>query len=195
VDSTVGATGAIYAIRRRLYEPIPEETILDDVLIPIKIAGKGYRVLFESDARAYDTINATTEAEFTRKVRTIAGNFQLLFTQRWLLNPCANRLWFQTTSHKFLRLLGPVCLLTALGSNLVLVELAVYRLFLVLQTLFYTAAIAGHMTRNPKKRATVLSVPYAFCLLNLATVMAFYRFVLGRQQVTWKRTTETTARS
>ena len=82
--STVGATGAIYALRRALFEPIREDTILDDVLIPMKIVRQGYRVLFESEARAYDRVVGDGPEEFTRKVRTIAGNFQLFARQPWL---------------------------------------------------------------------------------------------------------------
>src|SRR5207245_1620953 len=96
VDSTVGATGAIYAIRRALYEPIPEDTILDDVAIPLRIARRGYRVLFEPTARAVDRVAATSEEDFARKVRTIAGCCQLFARERWLLNPFGNRLWLQT---------------------------------------------------------------------------------------------------
>jgi cellulose synthase/poly-beta-1,6-N-acetylglucosamine synthase-like glycosyltransferase len=100
LHSTVGATGAIYAIRRTLFEPIPPDTILDDVLIPMRIARRGYRVLFEPEARAYDQITGGAYREFIRKVRTIAGNFQLIARERWILNPLQNRLWFQNISHK-----------------------------------------------------------------------------------------------
>src|SRR6185295_9867402 len=77
--STVGATGAIYAIRRALFQPLPEDTVLDDVLIPMRIARRGYRVLFEPAARAFDRAPGTGREEFGRKARTLAGNFQLLF--------------------------------------------------------------------------------------------------------------------
>ena len=95
--STVGATGAIYAIRRALFEPIPEDTILDDVLIPVRIARRGYRVLFEAQARAYD-VTVALRAEFARKTRTIAGTFQLFARESWLLNPFRSRLWFEALS-------------------------------------------------------------------------------------------------
>src|SRR5207245_5857395 len=90
LDSTVGTTGAIYAIRRALFEPIPEDTVLDDVVIPLRIARQGYRVLFEPQARAYDRVAPSSQAELTRKVRTLAGNFQLFTRERWLLNPFRN---------------------------------------------------------------------------------------------------------
>lgn len=186
-DSTVGATGALYALRHRLFQPIPSDTLLDDVLIPMQIARQGYRVLFEPAARAYDVVAASPQAELTRKVRTIADNFQLLLRERWLLNPRANRLWFQTLSHKYCRLVGPLCLALVLGSNLLLLEFPFYRVVLVLQVLFYAAAVAGHMRRNSAGRSTLMNIAYAFCLLNWATVLGCYRFACGRQQVTWQK--------
>ena len=76
-NSTVGATGAVYAIRRELFERIPADTLLDDVLIPMRIVSRGYRVVFEPEARAYDVPASSPRQEFVRKVRTIAGTFQL----------------------------------------------------------------------------------------------------------------------
>src|SRR5262249_19783767 len=157
-DSTVGVTGALYAFRHRLFRPIPPDTLLDDVLIPMQIVRQGYRVLFEPEARAYDTVAPTAQAELTRKVRTIAGNFQLFWREHWLLNPRANRLWFQTLSHKFCRLLGPLCLTAIFVSNLFLVERPVYRVLLLLQVLFYAAAMAGHLSRNAAGRSTLMNI-------------------------------------
>lgn len=187
VDSTIGATGAIYALRRDLFEPIPEETILDDVLIPMRIARRGYRVLFEPGARAYDVVAATADAEFARKVRTLAGNFQLFVREPWLLNPFRNRLWWQTVSHKGCRLLGPFCLGLAFGANLFLLNELFYRWALAIQLLFYAAAIGGGLAQGVANKNRVLYIPYAFCLLNWAAVVGFFRFVKGRQRVTWER--------
>src|SRR5206468_6296534 len=91
--STIGATGAIYAIRRALFEPIPDDTILDDVVIPLHVVKRGYRVLFESGARAFDEASARSRQEFVRKVRTIAGTFQLFARETWLFDPRRNPVW------------------------------------------------------------------------------------------------------
>jgi len=187
VDSTVGSTGAIYAIRRDLFEPIPDTTLLDDVLIPLRIARRGYRVLFEPGARAHDQVPAKTREEFTRKVRTIAGNFQLFARERWILNPFQNRLWFQTISHKGLRLLSPVFLSAVFGSNLFLLDRPFYRCTLGIQIVFYAAALGGCALRSAWGKTKLLGVPYVFCLLNVVTVVAFLRFVTGRQQVIWQK--------
>lgn len=187
VDSTVGATGAIYAIRRDLFDPIPEDTILDDVLIPMRIARRGYRVLFEPRALAYDRAATTETEEFARKVRTIAGNFQLLARERWLLNPLQNRLWFQTLSHKGFRLLSPLFLFGAFGANLLILGHSFAGWTLGVQVACYAAALGGYALRNARRKIWPLSVPYMFCLLTVATVIAFLRFVTGRQHATWER--------
>jgi biofilm PGA synthesis N-glycosyltransferase PgaC len=187
LDSTVGATGAIYAIRKSLFESIAEDTLLDDVLIPMQIARRGYRVLLEREALAYDRAAPSASVELTRKVRTIAGNFQLFASHPWLLNPFQNRLWFQTWSHKLLRLLSPFALLGAFGANLLLLDQAPYRWSLELQAAFYGAALAGFGRRNAAGTPTLLSVPYGFCFLNWATALAFVRFTSGQQRVTWER--------
>src|SRR5229473_198446 len=113
IDSTVGATGAIYAVRRALFEPLPQDTLLDDVLLACRIVRRGYRAIFEPKARAHDRPAATGDAESRRKVRTLAGNFQLFSREKWLLHPLRNRLWLQTVSHNGLRLLCPLLLFGA----------------------------------------------------------------------------------
>lgn len=185
-DSTVGATGAIYAIRRELFDPLPEDIILDDVLAPVRIMARGYRVLFEPRARAYDRAAGSAAEEFTRKVRTITGNFQLLCRETWLLSPLRNRLWFQTLSHKGLRLTGPVLLAGAFGANLGLLHSPFYHLPLIAQVLFYLAALGGFLLRDARKRIRPLIVPYTVCLLNWATAVAFFRFVTQPQGAIWE---------
>jgi poly-beta-1,6-N-acetyl-D-glucosamine synthase len=202
-DSTVGATGAIYAIRRPLFEPIPANTILDDVLVPMRVIRRGYRVLFDPQARAVDGAAATPRQEFVRKTRTIAGTFQLFCRERWLLNPFRNRIWFETWSHKALRLAAPLLQAAALACSFALREAFFYRLMLLGQCVFYAAAIGGWTSdelraarakrRGSETRATgylrILAVPYAICLLNWATIVGFVRYVTGNQRATWERAT------
>jgi cellulose synthase/poly-beta-1,6-N-acetylglucosamine synthase-like glycosyltransferase len=186
VDSTIGATGAIYAIRRALFEPIPDDTLLDDVLIPLRIVRRGYRIVFEPEARAHDCASSTARQEFVRKTRTIAGMFQLIAREGWLSNPFRNRLWFETVSHKMLRLVLPMLHASLLAANIMLADSGFYGLMLALQTGFYTAAIVGS-TQRSRRRSIVFTAPCAMCLLLWATVVGFFRFITHRQQVTWER--------
>ena len=104
--SVVGATGAIYAVRRHLLVPLPPETVLDDVYIPMHVVKQGARVVFEARARAWDVPDQGGKREFARKVRTLSGNYQLLQLAPWLLTK-ANPVRFEFVSHKLLRLLVP----------------------------------------------------------------------------------------
>jgi cellulose synthase/poly-beta-1,6-N-acetylglucosamine synthase-like glycosyltransferase len=187
VDSTVGATGAIYAIRRSLFEPVPDDTLLDDVVIPLRIVRRGFRVLFEPRARAYDVASATARQEFARKTRTVAGTFQLFARELWLFNPWRNRLWFETMSHKALRLGLPLFHAALLVASCALTTAVLYQGVVALQVMFYAAALVGYTQRRAPRRALVFSVPCAICLLSWATVVGFSRFVTRRQQVTWER--------
>jgi cellulose synthase/poly-beta-1,6-N-acetylglucosamine synthase-like glycosyltransferase len=189
--STVGATGAIYAIRRELFEKIPVDTILDDVLIPLRIVRKGYRVLYEGAARAYDLMATNPREDFVRKTRTIAGTFQLFRREAWVLNPRVSPVWFEAASHKALRLTIPVLHVALLVSNILLVawnDAMVYDLAMVGQAVFYGAALFGWIaTIVRRRRPLLLTVPYTMCLLGWATIVGFARFVARRQRVTWER--------
>ena len=77
IGSTLGATGAIYAIRRSLWRPLPAETILDDVLAPMRVVLAGYRTVFSERAHAFDRAAPNADVEMSRKIRTIAGNYSL----------------------------------------------------------------------------------------------------------------------
>jgi biofilm PGA synthesis N-glycosyltransferase PgaC len=122
IDSVIGTTGAIYAIRRTLYEPLPSGAILDDLLVPMRIAMRGSRVVFEPRARAFDWIEQDYHAEFTRKVRTLAGNYQAISLCPDLIKPWRNRLFLQFVSHKVCRLASPFWLGVLFLSNLLLLE-------------------------------------------------------------------------
>ena len=183
-DSTIGATGAIYAIRRELFEPIPEDTLLDDVLIPLRIVKRGFRVVFEGSARAYDVAAVAARQEFVRKARTSAGLFQLFAREPWLLNPRRNRIWFQTISHKGLRLTLPVLHVAAFVANATLVGAWPYDMLFAAQMLFYAAAAVGY-TRS--RGDAVFSIPWAICLHIWVIVVGFHRFVTNRQPATWER--------
>jgi len=136
--STLGATGAIYAMRRALWTPLPAETILDDVLAPMRAVLAGYRVVFNDRARAFDRAASDGDAEARRKVRTLAGNYQILRLEPRLLLPWRNPVWTQYVSHKIGRLLVPYALVALMASSIALADRSpVYAAALALQCAFY----------------------------------------------------------
>jgi biofilm PGA synthesis N-glycosyltransferase PgaC len=156
VGSTLGVTGAIYAMRRTLWQPLPAETILDDVLGPMRIVLQRHRVVFDETALAFDETARDTAAETRRKVRTLAGNFQLLALEPRLLVPGVNPVWFQFVSHKLGRLLVPYALGAALVSSLFLAPSAwIYAAAAAGQVAFYgLAAYGALLERRARLRTT-----------------------------------------
>lgn len=182
IDSMVGATGAIYAIRKGLYRPIPSDTILDDVLIPMQIVLVGYRAVFEPTAIAYDRKVTHYQAELRRKIRTLAGNYQILLLCPALLNPFRNRLFFFYLSHKILRLLIPFFLIFLLTANLFLSGVF-YRFFLMVQLAAYCLGIAGTLLQREKLPYRIVTVPAAFLVLNYAAMMGFVHYLRSNGKV------------
>jgi cellulose synthase/poly-beta-1,6-N-acetylglucosamine synthase-like glycosyltransferase len=149
VWSTLGTTGAIYAIRRTLWRPLPPETLLDDVLAPMRVVLGGKRVVFEDHARAFDRVAATGADESRRKVRTLAGNYQIVALEPRLLIPLVNPVWVQYISHKLGRLLAPWALLMILVSSTALATRGwPYMLALLVQLCFYGLAICGSLLES-----------------------------------------------
>jgi cellulose synthase/poly-beta-1,6-N-acetylglucosamine synthase-like glycosyltransferase len=144
IHSMMGATGSIYAIRRELYIPIPPDTILDDVAIPMSIVLRGMRAVFDGSARAYDHVSATPGLEYARKVRTLTGNYQLLALMPALLSPLHNPVWLQFTSHKVGRLLVPYFLALLFVANLFALSGA-YLVLFCMQGAWYSIAFAGSL--------------------------------------------------
>jgi cellulose synthase/poly-beta-1,6-N-acetylglucosamine synthase-like glycosyltransferase len=143
VASTLGATGCIYAMRRGLWTPLPAHTILDDVLAPMRAVLAGYRVVFNPRARAFDRA-PEADAEARRKIRTLAGNYQILWLEPRLLLPWRNPVWAQYLSHKLGRLVVPYAMLTLIASSMALADRSiVYATALALQCAFYLLAAYG----------------------------------------------------
>ena len=180
--SVVGATGALYAVRRKLLVPVPAGTILDDVYIPMCVARQGSRVIFVPDARAWDVADQGSEREFSRKVRTLSGNYQLLQLAPWLLT-AENPLRFEFISHKLLRLVAPFLLIAAFVSTLALQQ-TLYRFALSLQIAFYVLGLLAVMKLAKGPLARVADPARTFIVLNTAALVAFVKFVSGRK-VAW----------
>ncbi len=184
--SVVGATGAIYCARRSLIDPspLPVGAILDDVLLPMQIVRKGYRVIFDSRARAWDSPDLGESREFSRKVRTLSGNYQLLQIAPWLLKP-ENKIRFEFISHKLSRLAVPFALLAMLTASAMLTQ-PLYRMALAGQVVFYGLSLAGMAGIKIGPLARLADPARTFVVLNSAAVVALVNFLAGRKAV-WIR--------
>jgi len=182
--SVVGATGALYAVRRELLTAVPEGTILDDVYIPMQVVRQGKRVVFDSRARAWDSPDLGADREFARKVRTLSGNYQLMQLSPWLLS-ASNPLRFEFISHKLLRLAVPFALAAFLIASIVLTG-PVYRSALALQAGFYGLSLLAGLRLSSGPLARMSDAALTFVVLNSAAAVAFVNFVTGRKTV-WIR--------
>jgi biofilm PGA synthesis N-glycosyltransferase PgaC len=178
--SVVGATGAIYAIRREYYAEIPKGTILDDVFVPMHVARMGKRVVFEPLAIARDRVFSQKGKEFKRKVRTLTGNYQLFRLAPWMLTG-ANPLLFRLISHKLLRLVVPVLMILMLVTSAA-PSGEFWRVVLWLQLWFYAlAALCGAFPQL--KRFKLAALANTYVVLNLAAIAAFYNFIRGKEKI------------
>jgi poly-beta-1,6-N-acetyl-D-glucosamine synthase len=183
--STVGLTGAICAVRRDLFRPIPPGTILDDVYWPLRVSMQGYRVVLDGRALAYDRLPGRARDEFRRKVRTLSGNYQLVARLPGALLPWRNPVWLQLLSHKLLRLLVPWALLGLLGTA-ALLDGTFYRVALAGQVAFYVLGLAGAGT-SAGSRFRAASAAASFLVLNAAAWLAFWTWVAGRAGRSWRK--------
>jgi hypothetical protein len=181
LGSTLGAHGALYAIRRILY-PYPEaHTINDDYVIPVRVVQQGFRMVYETGAVAYE--QAHEMDGFSRRVRIMAGNLQQMRELEGFLFPPRPFGVFVLLSHKGGRLLAPICMLGMAACNLALLREPFFLWLGALQCLFYALALAGCTW---KIRPTLLRMPYYFCLVNAAAFFAIFNAVSGRRLV-WKQ--------
>ncbi len=191
VGSMLGATGAVYALRRSLWQPLPHGTILDDVLAPMRAVLAGARVVFEPRAQAYDHTPPDAGTEWRRKIRTLAGNVQILWAEPRLLIPFVNPVWLQYASHKIGRLLVPYALLGLFVSSLALSgDHLFYRLAFIAQCAFYLeSAYGGWLAqRDPKSSLQPHTVPqrtariaYTFVMMNASAVAGLGAALAGRK--------------
>lgn len=187
VHSVPGATGALYAIRRSAFRPIAPQTILDDVAIPMQACLGGLRVIFDGRALAFDQASTAAAAERRRKVRTLAGNFQLLALMPQLLLPWRNPILLQFLSHKVLRLVAPWAMATAFVASAVLAlrGSALHGAVFAAQAVFYglpALALAWPQLRDFKP----VRVLQAFVALNWFAVLGLSEFLTNRQAHLWQ---------
>ncbi|HEV2381246.1 MAG TPA: glycosyltransferase family 2 protein [Terriglobia bacterium] len=181
--SVVGVTGALYAARKKAVPTLPAGAILDDVFIPLLVAGRGQRVIFDGRAVSRDQLGGSRH-EFWRKVRTLAGNYQLLQLAPWLLT-ASNPIRFRLISHKLLRLVVPFALLGILVSSIVLTS-ALYRVALAGEMALGLCALLTAFRARLGLISRLAQVCSTFLVLNAAAIVAFAYIATGRR-VAWTR--------
>ena len=184
-DSMVSVSGCISAVRRELFPALPAGTILDDVYWPLAVAMGGHRVVHEEPAKAFDRSPEKTRDEFRRKVRTLAGNFQLMTRLPAALLPWRNRLWWQFVSHRALRLVVPWALLAVLIVAATLPG-SLYRIAFWSQAGFYLVGLAGCWP-VVAVRSRLASGIASFLVLNAAAWVGFWVWSCGRSAHCWAR--------
>jgi cellulose synthase/poly-beta-1,6-N-acetylglucosamine synthase-like glycosyltransferase len=182
----VGASGCLYAIRRRLFRPIPRQGIIDDFLIAMRVREAGYRIVYAAGAVAQEEA-AGIRQDFHRHVRIGAGNFHALRHTWRLLLPTSGATAFAYWSHKVLRWLAPFALIAALASALAAGEESLYAAAAACGVAFVALAAAGFRQERRNASSKWLRLPYYFLAMNLALLLGFVKFLTGRQTLIWNR--------
>lgn len=194
--SVVGAAGELFAIRTELFQHVEKDTLLDDMIISLRIAMKGYTIQYDPEAYAIETASANVKEELKRKVRISAGGFQSIVRLLPILNIFKyGWLSFQFFSHRVLRwTIAPFGLALILLLNAIITFNEgfinfnnLFTFFFWGQILFYSAALLGWFLENKQIKVKVLFVPYYFFIMNLSVFMGLNRYLKGNQSVKWER--------
>jgi cellulose synthase/poly-beta-1,6-N-acetylglucosamine synthase-like glycosyltransferase len=190
LNALQGANGAIYAIRKELFIPLPANTIVDDFQIAMNIAKQGARLIYDPEAIAIEEIAPNLRAEEGRRVRIGLGNYQAFFCMPWALNPLLGWRFIAYISHKVCRWFVPHLMLIALISNLWLITMPIYQLLFIGQIVFYAIAFYGiNKQKKQQKIGSIIGIVSFFVSMNIALMRGFIRYFNSNVQGTWERTT------
>jgi len=187
LNCSLGGNGAALAVRRSLFHPV-KQSIVEDFQIPLEIRFNGHRVVYDPEAVAVEEIAPTFAAQFARRVRIGAGNYQTLFNHLEYVNPFRGLLAFSFLSHRVLRWFVPFLMLLALACSVSLVGHRSFIAITAAQCLFYAMAVLGYQLRKAHKRPLLLAGPLYFCAMNLALLLGLFRYLAGRQALAWNPT-------
>lgn len=190
--SVVGAAGELFSVKTSLYQPVPKNSVLDDFMISMLIAEKGFKIVYEPEAYATEKSSENVSEELKRKIRIAAGGIQSIIWLKKLLNPFNQpMLSFQYISHRVLRwTITPFLMILCFLLNILIVVNEgglIYQLLLVCQTGFYLSALLGLVLENRKIRVKILFIPYYFSVMNYAVVAGIFRYFNGGQSVLWEK--------
>lgn len=181
-----GCCGCIYSVRKAAYVPLPGD-IISDLVEPLMVIRRGYRVVFEQEAIAYEETTEKSHEEFRMRIRVITRAMRGILFARGLLNPFRFPfVSFQLISHKVLRWLIPFFLIGLLVANAFLLDRQFYVIIFALQVAFYLLALAGLAADRMGKKFKPAAVPLYFCIVNTASLIAFFKTLAGQKMVTWE---------
>ena len=190
--SNVGAAGELFSIRTALYETVESDTIIDDHMIAMRIAEKGFIIAYEPKAYAMETASADVKEELKRKIRIAAGGIQSILRLKKSANPFNYPLLtFQYISHRVLRwTITPFLLILVFFLNGLIAfntGNSFYQVLFVLQILFYTLSITGYYFESRNIRVKALFIPYYFCVMNYAVLAGIIRYYKKNQSAAWEK--------
>ena len=187
VKTITNADGEIFAIRKSLYEPIPEYIINDDAELTFSLRRNGYYIKYDMSAISSEKASINIQDDYFVKVRMVAGAYQTIaYHWKELVKPF-DMFSFMFISHKLIRWLVPHFMLIAFISNAFLMSGHVYFTLMLLQILFYLLASIGVMYKDKSKLPTLLYVPYYFCYMNAAAFHGFIKYLSNNQSTSWRK--------
>jgi cellulose synthase/poly-beta-1,6-N-acetylglucosamine synthase-like glycosyltransferase len=187
--SVVSAHGGLYALRRELFQPPTDTAVTDDFYISTGVVERGFRLVFEPEARALEAAVKTSEREFSRRVRLMTRGLRGVWLRRRLLNPFDYGFYALTLfSHKLLRRLLPVALVLLLAASALLASShPFYAAALGAQVAFYAFGTAGYLFKSTRVgRWKLFYLPFFFCMANAASLLAVSRFLRGDRVTLWQ---------
>jgi len=190
--SNVGAAGELFSIRTALYQPVESDTIIDDHMIAMRIAEKGFIIAYEPEAYAMETASADVKEELKRKIRIAAGGIQSILRLKQAANPFHNPVFtFQYISHRVLRwTITPFLLFLVFILNAVIAmdtPGVFYKVFFALQVCFYALSLIGLYFERRNIRVKALFIPYYFCVMNYAVLAGIIRYYKKNQSAAWEK--------
>lgn len=185
----IAVTGDLFAIRTHLFPEIPKESIVEDFYISMKVVENGFYCVDAPQAIVYEPPSTHIHSEYKRKLRIAVGGFQSVWQFKHLLNPFKNiKIALFFFSHRFLRLLNPFLMIITFMSNAWLVtENMTYQSIFYLQSIFYIFALIGLIFQE--KSPKIIQTIYYFCMMHVALIHGFLKFITGKQTILWSKST------
>jgi cellulose synthase/poly-beta-1,6-N-acetylglucosamine synthase-like glycosyltransferase len=184
--SILGAHGALYALRKSLFQTLPPNAINDDYILPMYGVQQKKRAVYEPGAIAVEEGTTSVLGEMKRRIRISVGNFQQLVILRRLLNPFRGRIAFEFLSHKFLRSFSFLFMIILFFSN-IFIPITGFRIFFLFQILFYLLGLGGVIFFKNRKMPVIITVPFYLVIINYAAFIGLFKYISHTQKVTWEK--------